>query len=133
MNAEVLAHRVVELIEGAAFPHLEPAAVIGVIALVLAGAGLVTVRDYALGGGDRLPLLVAEPFPRVEASVGIVAALGGLTEPVERQLRQVAQHPAVDAVIVVISAEESGLLPRRIDGVPIRGAVAGTRAGQTAT
>lgn len=133
MNAEVLAQRVVELIEGAAFPHLDPAAVIGVIALVLAGAGLVTVRDYALGGGDRLPLLVAEPFPRVEASVGIVAALGGLTEPVERQLRQVAQHPAVDAVIVVITAEESGLLPRRIDGVPIRAAVAGARTGQTTT
>jgi hypothetical protein len=127
MSADLLAHRVVELIEGAAFPHLDPAVIIGVIALVLAGAGLVTVRDYALGGGDRLPLLVAEPFPR------IVAALGGLTEPVERQLRRVAQHPAVDAVIVVTTAEESGLLPRRIDGVPIRAAVAGARAGQTAT
>jgi len=130
MNAELLAHRVVELIEGASFPHLDPTSVIGVIALLLAGAGLVTVRDYALGGDLRLPLLAAEPYPRVEASIGVVTALGGLTEPVERQLHQAAQHPAVDLVVLVTTAAESGLLPRRIDGVPVWTAVAGARADQ---
>jgi len=127
MHAELLAQRVVELIEGAAFPHLDPASVMTVIALVLAGAGLVTVRDYALGGDEHLPLLVAEPFPRVEASIGVVPVLGGVTEAVLRQLSRQAQHPAVDSLVVVGVAPE--LLPRQIDGVPLRAAVVGARAG----
>ena len=131
MHAEMLAQRVVELVEGAAFPHLDAASVLGVIALVLTGAGLVTVRDYALGGGDRLPLLVAEPFPRVEASIGVVPVLDGVTEAVLRQLTRQAQHPAVDSLVVVGAEALATPLPRRVGGVPLRLAVAGARAGQT--
>lgn len=124
MHADLLAQRVVELIEGAAFPHLEPASVIGVIALLLAGAGLVTVRDYALGGGDSLPLLVAEPFPRVEASIGVVPALAGVDEPLAHRLARYAQHPAVDGLVVVDATAGAVPLPRAIGGVPLRTAVA---------
>ncbi|PVZ15056.1 hypothetical protein [Actinomycetospora cinnamomea] len=131
MHAELLAQRVVDLIEGASFPYLDPGAVVGVIALVLAGAGLVIVRDYALGGGDVLPLLVAEPFPRVEASIGVVPALEGVTEPVLRQLARHAQHPAVDSLVVVGSGALATPLPRRVGGVPLRLAVAGARATAT--
>ena len=124
MHAEVLAQRVTELIEGAAFPHLDPASVIGVIALLLAGAGLVTVRDYALGGGDSLPLLVAEPFPRVEASIGVLPALEGADESLWRQLGRYAQHPAVDGLVVVGATACPIPLPRAVGGVPLRSAVA---------
>jgi hypothetical protein len=124
VHAELLAQRVVELIEGAAFPHLDPASVIGVIALLLAGAGLVTVRDYALGGDDRLPLLVAEPFPHVEASIGVVAALAGIDEEVAARLSRYAQHPAVDGIVVVAATAGPIPLPRGVGGVPLRSAVA---------
>jgi hypothetical protein len=124
VHADLLAQRVVELIEGAAFPHLDPASVIGVIALLLAGAGLVTVRDYALGGGEHLPLLVAEPFPRVEASIGIVAALDGVDETLSRRLAHYAQHPAVDGLVLVGTTPHAVPLPRKIGGVPLRTATA---------
>lgn len=124
MHADLLAQRVVELIEGAAFPHLDAASVIGVIALLLAGAGLVTVRDYALGNGDHLPLLVAEPFPRVEASIGVLPALEGVDETVWRRLVRCAQHPAVDGLVVVGATANPVPLPRAVDGVPLRSAVA---------
>ena len=124
MHADLLAQRVVELIEGAAFPHLDHASVIGVIALLLAGAGLVTVRDYALGGGDRLPLLVAEPFPRVEASIGIVPALAGLDDATIAALARYAQHPAVDGLVVVGATPSPVPMPRAVGGVPLRTALA---------
>ncbi|MEJ2885087.1 hypothetical protein [Actinomycetospora aeridis] len=125
MHADLLAQRVVELIESAAFPHLDPASVIGMIALLLAGAGLVTVRDYALGGGDRLPLLVAEPFPRVEASIGIVLATPADT--LTSRLARYAQHPAVDGLVVVGAAASTVPLQRAVGGVPLRMAVAAPR------
>jgi hypothetical protein len=124
VHAEMLAQRVVELIEGAAFPHLDPASVIGVIALLLAGAGLVTVRDYALGGDDRLPLLVAEPFPHVEASIGVVPALTGIDEALAARLAGYAQHPAVDGLVVIGATAGPVPLPRAVGGVPLRSAVA---------
>lgn len=124
MQADLLAQRVVELVEGAAFPHLEPASVIGVIALLLVGAGLVTVRDYAIGGGESLPLLVAEPFPRVEASIGVVPALTGVDGSLARRLARYAQHPAVDGLVVVDATASTVPLPRAIGGVPLRSAVA---------
>ncbi|MDD7963959.1 hypothetical protein [Actinomycetospora lemnae] len=130
MHADLLAQRVVGLIEGATFPHLDAASVVGVIALLLAGAGLVTVRDYALGGGDLLPLLVAEPLPRAEASIGIVPALGGVTDEVLRQLSRQAQHPAVDGLVVVGAGAFPTPLPRRVGGVPLRLAVVGARTNQ---
>lgn len=126
VQADLLAQRVVELVEGAAFPHLDPASVIGVIALLLAGAGLVTVRDYVLGNGDSLPLLVAEPFPRVEASIGVLPALDGVDETVWRQLVRYAAHPAVDGLVVVGATPNPVPLPRAVGGVPLRSAIATT-------
>ncbi|GAA4920202.1 hypothetical protein EV188_10279 [Actinomycetospora succinea] len=130
MHADLLAQRVVQLIEGAVFPHLDPGSVIGVIALLLAGAGFVTVRDYALGGGDRLPLLVAEPFPRVEASIGIVPAVVASSSPDEvltSRLARYAQHPAVDGLVVVGAGAGPVPMPRTVGGVPLRAAIATLR------
>ncbi|WP_433786306.1 hypothetical protein ACQPX6_06495 [Actinomycetospora sp. CA-101289] len=132
MHAELLGQRVAELIEGAAFPHLDPSSVMTVIALVLAGAGLVTVRDYVLDGADRIPLLVAEPFPRVEASIGVVPALGGFDDTLAGRLARYAQHPAVDGLIVVNAVAGPVPLPRAVGGVPLRAAVAGAHAGSDA-
>jgi hypothetical protein len=132
VHAELLAQRVAGLIEGAAFPHLDTASVMTVIALVLTGAGLVTVRDYVLDGGDRIPLLVAEPFPRVEASIGVVPALGGVDATLAGRLARYAQHPAVDGLIVVNAVAGPVPLPRAVGGVPLRAAVAGARAGSDA-
>jgi hypothetical protein len=128
VHAELLAQRVVGLIESATFPHLDPAAVVGVIALLLAGAGLVIVRDYALGGGDQLALLVAEPFPRVEASIGIVPALTGIDEALMTRLARYAQHPAVDGLVLVGTPADPVPLPRTVGGVPLRTAVVSAHA-----
>ncbi|MDL5159286.1 hypothetical protein [Actinomycetospora termitidis] len=132
MHVELLTHRVVELIEGSPFPHLDHRSVLAALALVLAGAGLVIVRDYALGGGDRLPLLVAEPFPRVEASLGVVPALGGVDDELGARLVRYAQHPAVDGLVVVNAFPELIPRPRTVGGIPLRTAVAGARAGSEA-
>lgn len=127
MHADLLAQRVVDLIEGAAFPHLDATSVISVIALLLAGAGFVTVRDYALGAGDHLPLLVAEPFPRVEASIGIVPAISADHEALSTRLARYAQHPAVDGLVVVGATAGNVPMPRTVGGVPLRAAIATLR------
>jgi hypothetical protein len=124
MYVEPLAQRVVDLIEGTAFPHLDSTSVLGLIAIVLTGAGLVTLRNFPLDVGERLSLLVAEPFPRVEASVGVVLAMDGVDAALTQRLRRHAEHPAVDGLVVATTAHDLGLLlPRQIDGVPVRTAV----------
>ncbi|GLZ51354.1 hypothetical protein [Actinomycetospora sp. NBRC 106378] len=133
MHAELLTQRVVEIIESAALPHLDSSALVAALAVVLAGAGLVIVRDYALGGGDSLPLLVAEPFPRVEASLGVVPALGGIDGAVTARLRRYAEHPAVDGLVIVNGLTGDIPRPRALSGVPMRVAVAGTRTGSDAS
>lgn len=123
MNVEPLAQRVVELIEGTAFTQPDSASIISMIALVLAGAGLVTLRNFSLGGRDQLPLLVAEPFPRVEVSIGVVPAMQGISEALSQRLRRHAQHPSVDALVVATTGIDAWLLPHEIDGVPLRTAI----------
>ena len=123
VHVEPLAQRVVELIEGTTFTHLDAASVVSMIALVLAGAGLVTLRNFPLDGRERLPLLVAEPFPRVEASVGVVLAIQGPSESLADRLRRHAAHPAVDGLVVATTGLDIRFLPREIDGVPVRTAV----------
>ncbi len=124
MYVEPLAQRVVDLIEGTSFPHLDATSVLGMIALVLTGAGLVTLRNFPLDVGERLSLLVAEPFPRVEASVGVVLAMDGVDAALTQRLRRHAEHPAVDGLVVATTAHDVGLLlPRQIDGVPVRTAI----------
>jgi hypothetical protein len=123
VHVEPLAQRVVELIEGTTFTHLDATSVISMIALVLAGAGLVTLKNFPLDGRDRLSLLVAEPFPRVEASVGVVLAMEGLTDSLSRRLSRHAEHPAVDGLVVATTGFDIRMLPREIDGVPVRTAV----------
>ena len=132
MNVELLAQRVVDLVEGAALPHLDPQSVVAALAVVLLGAGLVIVRDYALDGGDVLPLLVAEPFPRVEASLGVVPALSGVDDALTARLRRYAQHPAVDGLVVVNASPDRIPLPRTVGGVPVRVAVVGARTSNDA-
>ncbi|MCD2186592.1 hypothetical protein [Actinomycetospora soli] len=129
MHVELLAHRVVELVEGATLPHLDHRSVVAALAAVLLGAGLVIVRDYALDGGDRLPLLVAEPFPRVEASLGVVPAPSGVDDALTARLLRYAQHPAVDGLVVVNASPDLIPRPRTLGGVPVHAAVAGARAG----
>ncbi len=123
MHVEPLAQRVVELLEGSAFAHLDSVSVLGMIALLLTGAGLVTLTNFSLDGGERLSLLVAEPFPRVEASVGVVLATEGVSSALADRLRRYAEHPAVDGLVVAAADPAVRLLPREIDGVPIRTAV----------
>jgi hypothetical protein len=124
MYVEPLAQRVVDLIEGTSFPHLDSTSVLGLIALVLTGAGLVTLRNFPLDVGERLSLLVAEPFPRVEASVGVVLAMDGVDAALIQRLRRHAAHPAVDGLVVATTVHDVGLLlPRQIDGVPVRTAI----------
>lgn len=123
VHVEPLAQRVVDLIEGATFTHLDPASVLGMIAVLLAGAGLVTLTNFPLDARERLSLLVAEPFPRVEASIGVVLALDGVTDSVAYRLRRHAEHPAVDGLVVATTDPETLFLPREIDGVPIRTAL----------
>jgi hypothetical protein len=67
---------------------------------------------------------VAEPFPRVEASIGIVAALDGVDETLSRRLAHYAQHPAVDGLVLVGTTPHAVPLPRKIGGVPLRTATA---------
>jgi hypothetical protein len=94
------------------------------LALVLTGAGLVTLRNFPLGVGERLSLLVAEPFPRVEASVGIVLAMDDVDAALAQRLRRHAEHPAIDGLVVATTAHDLGLLlPRSLDGVPVRTAI----------
>ncbi len=119
---EPLTQRVVELIEGTAFAHLDSASVLGMIALVLTGAGLVTLRNFPSDARERLSLLVAEPFPRVEASVGIVLATEGVSASLTDRLRQHAAHPAVDGLVVVTTDPDVRFLPYELDGVPVRAA-----------
>lgn len=133
MHAELLSQRVVEIIESAALPHLDAGALVAALAVVLAGAGLVIVRDYALGNGDSLPLLVAEPFPRVEASLGVVPALGGVNCALDARLFRYAQHPAVDGLVVVNAVPEAIPRTRQVGGVPLRAAVIGARAESNAS
>jgi hypothetical protein len=124
MYVEPLAQRVVDLIEGTAFTHLDPTSVLGMIALVLTGAGLVTLRNFPLDVGERLSLLVAEPFPRVEASIGVVLAMDGVNDALAQRLRHHAGHPAVDGLVVATTVHDVGLvLPRSLDGVPVRTAI----------
>jgi hypothetical protein len=124
MYVEPLTQRVVELIEGTAFTHLDPTSVLGMIALVLTSAGLVTLRNFPAGVGERLSLLVAEPFPRVEASVGVVLAMDDVDAALAQRLRRHAEHPAVDGLVVATTAHDLGLLlPRSLDGVPVRTAI----------
>ncbi len=119
---EPLAQRVVELIEATSFAHLDSASVLGMIALVLTGAGLVTLRNFPLDARERLSLLVAEPFPRVEASVGIVLATEGVSAALAERLRRHAEHPAVDGIVIVTADPDVRFLPRELDGVPVRAA-----------
>ncbi|GAA4832777.1 hypothetical protein GCM10023201_20990 [Actinomycetospora corticicola] len=133
MHAELLSQRVVEIIESAALPHLDAGALVAALAVVLAGAGLVIVRDYALGGGDSLPLLVAEPFPRVEASLGVVPTLSGVDDAFATRLLHYAQHPAVDGLVVVNALPDPVPRPRSIAGVPLHAAVVGARASSSAS
>lgn len=123
--AELLTQRVVDLIEATGFPGLDPAQVLAMIAALLAGAGLVSVVDFALGDRDRLALLVAEPLPRGQSSVGIELALPGSvrTDELLRRLRRHAEHPAVDALVVVTSRQRFRDLPREIAGIPLRTAM----------
>ena len=123
VHVEPLAQRVVELIEGTTFAHLDTTSIVGMIALVLAGAGLVTLKNFPLDGRERLSLLVAEPFPRVEASVGVVLAMDGLTDSLARRLRTHAEHPAIDGLVVATTGLDLRMLPRDIGGVPVRTAV----------
>ena len=123
VHVEPLAQRVVDLIEGASFTPLDPASVLGMIALLLAGAGLVTLTNFPLDARERLSLLVAEPFPRVEASVGVVLALEGLTDSLAQRLRRHAEHPAVDGLVVATTDPDTLFLPREIEGVPVRTAL----------
>lgn len=123
VHVEPLAQRVVDLIEGATFTHLDSTSVLGMIALLLAGAGLVTLTHFPLDTRERLPLLVAEPFPRVEASVGVVLALDGVTESLVGRLRRQAEHPAVDGLVVATTDPDTFFLPRDLDGVPVRTAL----------
>lgn len=124
VHVEPLAQRIVDLIEGATFTHLDSTSVLGMIALLLAGAGLVTLANFPLDAGERLPLLVAEPFPRVEASVGVELALEGVTHSLVERLRRQAEHPAVDGLVVATTTEpDTLLLPHDLDGVPVRTAI----------
>ncbi|HEY2191588.1 MAG TPA: hypothetical protein VGH76_04685 [Actinomycetospora sp.] len=123
MHVEPLAQRVVELIEGTAFTHLDSASVLSMLALLLAGAGLVTLTNFALDGGEQLSLLVAEPFPRVEASVGVVLAPYGVSTSLTERLRRYAEHPAVDGLVVATADPDVRLLPREIEGIPVRTAI----------
>jgi hypothetical protein len=123
VHVEPLAQRVVDLIEGATFTHLDSTSVLGMIAVLLAGAGLVTLAHFPLDTRERLPLLVAEPFPRVEASVGVVLALDGVTESLVGRLRRQAEHPAVDGLVVATTDPDTLFLPRDLDGVPVRTAL----------
>jgi hypothetical protein len=123
VNVEPLAQRVVDLIEGAAFTHLDTTSVLGMIALLLTGAGLVTLANFPLDARERLGLLVAEPFPRVEASVGVVLALDGVTEALVARLAHHAEHPAVDGLVVATTDPDTLFLPREFDGVPVRTAL----------
>ncbi|WP_018331826.1 hypothetical protein [Actinomycetospora chiangmaiensis] len=133
MHAELLSQRVVEIIESAALPHLDSRSLVAALAVVLAGAGLVIVRDYALGTGDSLPLLVAEPFPRVEASLGVVPALGSVDGAMTVRLQRFAEHPAVDGLVVVNALPDPVPRPRSIAGIPLRAAVVGARANSSAS
>lgn len=123
VNVEPLAQRVVELLEGVTVSHLDPASVVSMLALLLAGAGLVTLANFPLDARERLSLLVAEPFPRVEASVGVVLALDGISESLTRRLRRHAAHPAVDGLVVATTDPDTHFLPRQLDGVPVRTAL----------
>jgi hypothetical protein len=121
--AELLAQRVVELLE-AGLPRLDPTQILAAIVAVLGAAGLVSVRHFPLGGRDRLALLVAEPLPRGQVSVGV--ELAGADEQLETlvpRLRRHAEHPAVDALVVVGTGPSLRDLPRQIDGVPVRSVV----------
>jgi hypothetical protein len=91
--------------------------------VVLAGGGLVSVGDYLLARHDTIALLVAEPLPSTEASVGVELALTGATDALWRQLRRHAAHPAVDALVVVSTRPRHRALPPHIDGVPLRTAL----------
>lgn len=133
VHAELLSQRVVEIIESAALPHLDATALVAALAVVLAGAGLVIVRDYALGNGDSLPLLVAEPFPRVEASLGVLPAPPDVDDAFTSRLLRYAQHPAVDGLVVVKVVPDAIPRPRSVGGVPLRAAVVGARAGSDAS
>lgn len=123
VHVEPLAQRIVELIEGTVFSHLDSASVLSMLALLLAGAGLVTLTNFALDGGERLSLLVAEPFPRVEASVGVVLAPLGVSTSLVERLRRYAEHPAVDGLVVATADPDVRLLPREIEGIPVRTAI----------
>lgn len=122
VHVEPLAQRIVDLIEGTTFSQLDSASVLGMVALLLAGAGLVTLTNFPLDAWERLSLLVAEPFPRVEASVGVVLALEGVTDSLAHRLRRHAEHPAVDGLVVATTDPDTRLLPREIGGVPVRSA-----------
>ncbi len=123
MLAEFLAQRVVELIEPATFPHLDPTQILAAIVAILGAAGLVSVRDFPLGGLDRLGVLVAEPLPQAQSSVGVELAWAETPDALVPRLRRRAEHPAVDALVVVSTSSWHRHLPREIAGVPVRSAI----------
>lgn len=130
--AELLAQRVVELLEAGNVPRLDPAQILAAIVALLGAAGLVSVSHFPLGGRDRLALLVAEPLPRGQVSVGVeLAGTDGLETLVPR-LRRHAEHPAVDALVVVGTGPCLHDLPRQIGGVPVRSVVLDSWGGTTA-
>lgn len=133
MHVEQLSQRIVELVEGAQLPHLDAESLVAALAVVLAGAGLVRVGNYALGNRNQLLLLVAEPFPRLKASLRVVPALAGVDETLTARIARHAEHPAVDGLVVVSGLADNIPRPGPVSGVPIRVAVAGARTGTHAS
>jgi hypothetical protein len=115
----VLVQRVVELVEATSFPGLDRAQILAALVAVLGAAGLVSVRDFPLGGRHRLALLVAEPLPWGRSAVGVELAWPGTTEALLGRLSRDAAHPAVDALVVVGTSTGHRWVPRQIAGVPV--------------
>lgn len=81
------------------------------IALALEAAGVGAVAEARLSDRDRIDFLAG--------STGIEVKVAGSAAEVARQLRRYAEHPVIEALLLVTTRVRHRRMPRQIGGKPV--------------
>ncbi len=79
-------------------------------------AGITTIREYRLTEHDRIDLLAII----ADSTIGIEVKIAGHRDDVLRQLTRYADHPSLDALILVTTVAKHHRLPTELNGKPLR-------------
>jgi hypothetical protein len=110
-TTRVTAERVMAVIRGYRYRHINEAEWQRALADALLAQGVPARREVPLGDSDRIDILAGR--------VGVEVKVAGSPEEVERQLRRYAASDRVDELILVTSRTRHGAIPRRLGGKPV--------------